>query len=118
MAKKSGRGVPDRLKSYWTFRNANVLAAALAVWNLAFMMFLKPGRVPPQTALPRSWEVVVYSRAFLIPYNIALALGFCIIFATRKNIGYYRLRVLFYGMLLGGVTGELVHFFVQTLLPS
>jgi hypothetical protein len=58
----------------------------------------------------------VYSPAFLIPYNIVLTCGFWVIYATRKKARYYRVRVLLYRMMLGGLAGELLHFLVAPRL--
>jgi hypothetical protein len=44
----------------------------------------------------------------LILYNIGAVIGFSIIYATRGKPQYYQLRVICYGMLLGGVVGEVL----------
>jgi hypothetical protein len=96
---------PERLRPYVTFRLMTVLVAVLAIWNIAFSMFMKP-QWPRLDGQIRTFHQALHSTYFLVPYNIGVAIGFWVVFATREKAEYYQLRVLCYGMLLGGVVGE------------
>lgn len=98
---------PERLRPYVTFRLMTVFVAVLVIWNVALSTFMKPqlSRLDEQF---RGFHQATHSPSFLVPYNIAVAIGFWVIYASREKAEYYQLRVLCYGMLLGGVVGEVL----------
>jgi hypothetical protein len=53
-----------------------------------------------------------HSPAFLSVHAIVLVLGFWLIYITREKKQYYLVRVVFCGMLLGGLLSEILDFFV------
>ncbi len=106
-AEKISQAIPERRRPYVTFRLATALVAALAVWNVAFSVFMKP-QVSRFDGRHRGFHQLLQSPYFLVPYNIGIAVGFWIIYVTRGKTKYYHLRVYCYGMLLGGVVGELL----------
>jgi len=66
---------------------------------------------PPELAARVNKMISIgHSPAFLFFTNVGLALGFWSIFVTRAKKKYYWLRVVFYGMLLGAVLGEILSF--------
>jgi hypothetical protein len=73
-----------------------------------------------RTALPHdaTWQAgghpkVVHSPGFIALHVLVLALGSWLLYGTREKKQYYRFRVLFYGMLLGGLAAEVLDY----LLP-
>jgi hypothetical protein len=99
--------VPPKLRPYVTFRLMTAFVAVLAIWNIAFFIFMKP-QVTRFNGRDHGSHQLLRSPYFLLPYNIAVAIGFWFIFSTREKAGYYRLRVLCYGILLGSVVGEVI----------
>ena len=55
------------------------------------------------------------SLIVLLIYNPLMLLGFWLIYSTRRKTEYYQLRLLFYAMLLTGVTVELAHYALRVL---
>ena len=90
---------PEKFRKYLTFRLMTVFVAALAASNLVFSVIYKTP-LRPQAA---NW-----SRSHLVLHNAILAVGSWLIYATRRKEEYYWLRVVFYGMLLGGLVGEIL----------
>jgi hypothetical protein len=108
IAEKVGQALlPERFRPYVTFRLMTVFVAVLAVWNIAFSIFMKPdlSRFDGQILVSHQ---LLHSPFFLVLYNVGVAIGFWLIYATRQKAEYYRLRVFCYGMLLGGVVGEVL----------
>jgi|SRR5215469_5284739 len=102
---------PARFRSYITFRGMTLFVVVLALWNIGLSILMKDQF--SQLRRTESWlrqNQLLHSPHFLVLYNIGVATGFWIIYATREKAQYYHLRVICYGMLLGGVTGELLHF--------
>ena len=101
---------PERFRRYLTFRVATVFVVILVGVSFALSR-LDESAPPPEITLRINRILsVVHSPAFLFLYNICLAIGFCSVFATRTKEKYYWLRVVFYGMLLGGLLGEILSF--------
>ena len=91
---------PEKVRKYLTFPLMTVFVAlALVAWNLVFRVIYKTP-LRPQAA---NW-----SHSHLVLHNAILAVGFWLIYATRRKEEYYWLRVVFYGMLLGGLVGEIL----------
>jgi hypothetical protein len=99
-----------------TFRKIHVLVVALTIGSLIFLILAKLHVVVPRQRHLLGWEAVSENPTFLILYNVVLAVGFWIIYATRHNASYYRLRAYVYGMLLGGIAGEVLHFLAKRVL--
>jgi lysylphosphatidylglycerol synthetase-like protein (DUF2156 family) len=120
MAQKIGQVLlPERFRPYITFRLMSAFVAVLAIWNIAFVVLAKPQRSPQIAAQIRSSHQLFQSSYFLVLYNIGVAVGCWAIYASRQKAQYYQLRVLCYGMLLGGVAGEVLNFVLWTLIyPS
>jgi hypothetical protein len=102
--------LPEKLRRHITFRLATLFVAVVTVGSLALDRLIGPGSPPEATAQIRK---LVHSPGFLTFHALVLALGFWLIYRTREKKQYYRFRVLFYGMLLGGLVGEIMDF----LLP-
>jgi len=101
---------PEKIRRYLTFRLVTVFAVALFSVNFALSRLDKSAPSPELTFLINRILSVVHSPAFLFFYNVGLALGFWSVYATRTNEKYYWLRVACYGMLLGGLLGEILSF--------
>jgi hypothetical protein len=101
--------VPERLRPYVTFRLMSVFVAVLAIWNIGFSILMRP-QMSRFGELIRDSHQPLHSPYFLLPYNIGVAIGFWFIYEMREKTEYYQLRVLCYGMLLGGVVGEVLSF--------
>lgn len=98
----------ERFRRYITFRAMTVFVGVWGIWNVGFSMFMKQSL----SHLPRKepWlGVQLHSPYFLVVYNLAVVVGFWIIYATRKRAEYYQHRVVWYGMLLGGIVGEVLY---------
>ena len=99
---------PERLRRYTTFRLATVFVAILAIGSSVFVIL--NGSPPEVTEQIRK---LAHSPGFLTLHALVLVVGFWLIYWAREKKQYYRLRVLFYAMLLGGLVGEVLTF----LLP-
>src|ERR1700756_1757156 len=99
-----------------TFHRVNILAAALSVLSLALLTSIKLHVISPRRLPAPAWTTFSPTPQFLIVYNLLVALGLGIIYATRNRNEYYRVRAYIYGMFLGGIVGELLHFFSKHLL--
>src|SRR5205807_10643301 len=91
-AEKISQRIPERRKSYVTFRLATALVAVLAVWNFAFSVLMKPQMSRFDLEF-RGFHQLLQSPYFLVPYNIGVAVGFWTIYVTRGKTEYYHLRV-------------------------
>ncbi|HEX4537263.1 MAG TPA: hypothetical protein VH140_09980 [Candidatus Acidoferrum sp.] len=100
---------PEKIRRYVTFPLVPVFAVALFSVNFALSRLDKSAPLPELTLRNRILSVV-HSPAFLFFYYVALALGFWSVYATRTEEKYYQLRVGGYGMLLGGLLGEILSF--------
>jgi hypothetical protein len=102
---------PEKFRDYITFRYATVFVAIVAIGSTALDMLQgqpeSPINIPAQM---RGFLKLAHSPAFMALHALILALGFWLIYATREKKQYYRFRVLFYGMLLGGLAGEILDF--------
>jgi hypothetical protein len=105
---------PEKFRNYITFRYATAFVAIVAIGSTALDMLNGRPDLPPN-ALPQIHRLsgLAHTPGFIILHTLILALGFWLIYATREKKQYYRFRVLFYGMLLGGLAGELL----DLLLP-
>jgi hypothetical protein len=101
---------PEKFGKYITFRWVSVFVLLLAAWDVVFKLVMK---IPPEMISRFQDQAQPFMRpGFLIPYNIGVAIGFYLIFASRNLEKYYRIRVIAYGMLLGAVCGQLIGAFV------
>ncbi len=101
---------PPAVRPYITFKSVTVFLVVL--YAVAFML-KKMLHIPVERlTVLRAEEQIFYSRAFLVIYNVALAIGFAAIYLTRRNSGIYFRRVVVYGLLLAAVMGELMDVFV------
>jgi len=80
-----------------------VFVALLAVWSFVFSALDKASHSTVEGGF-------TYSPTLLVLYNTILVVGFWLIYRTRDRKEYYWLRVIFYGMLLGSVGGEILIF--------
>lgn len=113
LAEKIGHALfHERSGRFFTFRWMTIFVAILFLWNVAISFVLKPvPQLPRQLAeWVNFWQVPLQSPVFLILYNTAVVIGFVVIYLTRSKARYYTARAAFYGMLLGGVAGELLYF--------
>jgi len=99
---------PEYLRRYVTFRVATLLVLIIAIGFSAIDILggLEAVRWPPKSMRPPS---------ILVLHAFILAVGFGLIYWTRGKNQYYRFRVLFYGMLFGGLVAEILDF---VLLPQ
>lgn len=99
---------PERIKRYVTFSWATGFLAVLLIGTSVLDRAIGPGPPPEATA---KIDRLAHSPGFLTLHALVLAVGFWLIYWTREKKQYYRFRVLFYGMLLGGLIGEIMTFF-------
>jgi hypothetical protein len=98
---------PERIRPYITFRLMTIFVVLGAVWNIGLSVLMKDRFSGFRHT--ESWvHYMLYSPYYSALYNLVVGIGFWIIYATRKKTEYYQLRVLCYGMLLGGVAGEVL----------
>lgn len=98
-----------------TFRNVSIFVAVLTALSIVFQILLKFGVVAPPAMHHPEWDLS-RSPVFIVCYNIFVGLGFWIIHTMRNKAEYYKIRVFVYGMLLGGIAGELLNFFGREVL--
>jgi hypothetical protein len=101
-----------------TFRKIHILVAVLTILSVIFLTLIKIHVIAPTRRENPAWERISETPQFLVLYNVLIAIGFWIIYATRDKTKYYSLRAYIYGMLLGGVAGELLHLFAKHLLRT
>ena len=102
---------PERYRRFITFRMATVFVAIVAVGSTA-LDFLNRPRDATTFRNPPEW---MHSPAFILLHAIVLVLGFWLLYRTREKKQYYRFRVFLYGMLLGGLLGEVLDFLLPRL---
>jgi hypothetical protein len=102
---------PEKFRNYITFRYATVFVAIVAIGSTALDMLSGRPDLPPKSLPQIDWlSKLAHTPGFMALHTLILALGFWLIYATREKKQYYRFRVLFYGMLLGGLAGELLDY--------
>jgi hypothetical protein len=94
---------PRKIRKFLTFRLMTIFVALLEAWNLVFSVVNKSGRTPEPDPL-------THSPALLALHNTILIVGFWLIYRTKGRKEYCWVRVVFYGMLLGGLAGEILLF--------
>ena len=102
---------PEKFRHYLTFRLMTVVVVVLMSVNYALNVFNVFNEPEPSSEIFRRinrMRSVAHSPALLILTNVVLALGFWLVFATTEKKQYYWLRVIFYGMLLAAVLGEII----------
>jgi hypothetical protein len=104
---------PEKIRRYLTFRIITACAVILFLANFAINALNEPDPSSDAALRIEKMRALMHSPFHLFLINVALALGFWALYATRKKREYYWVRVVFYGMLLGGLLGELLSF----LLP-
>jgi uncharacterized BrkB/YihY/UPF0761 family membrane protein len=108
---------PEKFRHYLTFRLMTVVVVVLMSVNYALNVF---NELEPSSEISRRvnrMRSVAHSPALLILTNVVLALGFWLVLATKEKKQYYWLRVIFYGMLLAAVLGEIISFLVPIHRP-
>jgi hypothetical protein len=103
---------PAKFRHYLTFRLMTAVVVVFMSINFALNILDEPEQSSEISRLISRVRSGAHSPAFLILENVFLALGFWLVFATREKKQYYWLGVIFYGMLLAGVLGEIVSFLV------
>ena len=103
---------PEWIRPYFTFRWVTVFLVVTAVGSSALDLLNWPASTAQATAEIDRTPKLIHSPGFQILYALVLALGFWLIYATREKKQYYRVRVLFYGMLLGGLVVQILSFVV------
>ncbi len=107
IVKKIGQTLfPETFRPYVTFRMMTFFVVVLTLWNIGFSVLMKEQMSRLRAHYPGQQQL--HSPYFMILYNIGALIGFSIIYATRGKPQYYQLRVICYGMLLGGVVGEVL----------
>jgi peptidoglycan biosynthesis protein MviN/MurJ (putative lipid II flippase) len=106
---------PDKTRKYSTFRTMTIFVAVLFVWSVVFGVLFRIS-TGALHARHRYGYQLLHSPLSLVIYNITLAIGFWAIYASRERREHYLVRVVLYGMLLGGVAGEVVRFLFEHYL--
>lgn len=106
---------PQNVRRLLTFRLMTLFVILLGVFNVVLPLFLP--QIPRSTIEPAFWQHLPRSPSFWIAYNIGVLAGFWVIYTTRTRPAYYRLRVIVYGLLLGGVAGEMLRIFARFIRP-
>jgi hypothetical protein len=110
LEKVGGALFPEKMRRYITFRWLRIFVLVLAAWNIALKLTIK---FPPEVVSRMQNQAQSFTRAgFLVPFDIGIAVGFYLIYATRKIDRYYWVRAVAYGMLLGAICGQLIVVFV------
>jgi hypothetical protein len=101
---------PRSVRRFLTFRWITVFAVVLCIPALIFRLTVRL----PADAVGRlqQQEHFVKSPLFLICYNSVLMGALLLVFITRAKARYYWLRVVGFGMILGGAMGQLLVIFV------
>jgi hypothetical protein len=108
---------PEKFRRYLSFR---LMTAVVVVFmSINFALNILNGPEPSSEIYRRIDRIrsVAHSPTLLILENVGLGLGFWLVFATGKKKQYYSRRVIFYGMLLAGVLGEIISFLVPIHRP-
>lgn len=86
--------------------------AVVLTYGLALVVKLYAKLPAAAIAQLRAEQAVFDSLAFRIGYNLMIAAGFVIIYATRKKTEHYFIRAVLYSILLAAVIGELMDMLV------
>jgi hypothetical protein len=106
---------PGKFRRYLTFRLMTAVVVVFMSVNFALNILNEP---PSEISRLTSRILsIAHSPALLILANVIFALGFWLVYATRKKRRHYSLRVICYGMLLAGVLGEIISFVVPIHRP-
>jgi hypothetical protein len=105
---------PEKLRRYITFRLATVFVLVVVFGSSVLDMLNGPESLPNAAKQIRWSPKLIYSPTVLILNALVSVFGFWLIYRTREKKQYYRFRVLFYGMLLGGLITEVLD---SLLLP-
>lgn len=101
---------PQTIRPFLTFQWITVFAVVMGIPALILRLTV---RLPADTvARLQQQEHFVKSPLFLICYNMLLIGALLLVFFTRAKAQYYWLRVVGFGMILGGVIGQLLIIFV------
>ena len=101
---------PQSLRRLLTFQWITVFTIIIGIPALLLRLTV---RLPVDTvARLQQQEHFVKSPLFLICYNILLIGELLLVLVTRARTQYYWLRVVGFGMILGGVMGQLLVIFV------
>ena len=101
----------DRL----TFQRMNIFVAAAFVLSLGFLLLVKAEFIA-SSPTHRAMRGVSWSPADWTVYNLAVAGAFAVVYRTRHAAKYYHYRAFVYGMLMGGVAGEMMLLFRKFVL--
>jgi uncharacterized BrkB/YihY/UPF0761 family membrane protein len=94
---------PEKLRRYVTFRSATIFATIVVIGSFALDAIIRP-----ESRVGAAEQKLIHSPTFLVLNALVSILGFWLIYRTRENRDYYRFRVLFYGMFLGGLLTEMM----------
>jgi hypothetical protein len=94
---------PERIRRYLTFRLMTVCVTVVFLANFAVNVLSEPDPSSDAALRIDKMLALMHSPFHLFVINVYLALGFWTLYATRKKRKYYWIRVVFYGMLLGGL---------------
>ena len=108
---------PEKIRRYLTFRLMTVFVVLLFLVNFALNVLNEPEPYSDVALRLSKIRGLVHLPIYLIFQNVGLALGFWLVYATREKKQYYWLRVVFYGMLIGGLLGEIVSFLLPIHQP-
>jgi hypothetical protein len=100
---------PEKLRRFITFRVATLFVVVVVVGSSASGILRGPG-LPLDAA--EQIHKLAHSPGLLTLHALVLVVGSWLIYWTREKEQYYRLRVLFYGMLLGGLAAEILDLLV------
>jgi hypothetical protein len=101
---------PQAVRPFLTFQWMTVYAFILGIPALIVRLAVK---LPADEVVRlQQGEHFVKSPLFLIGYNVLLAGALLLVFLTRAKAQYYWIRVVGFGMILGGIMGQLLIIFV------
>jgi hypothetical protein len=101
---------PQAVRRFLTFQWITVFVLVIGIPVLIFRL---TARLPADAvARLQQQEHFVKSPLFLICYNSLLMGALLLVFVTRAKAQYYWLRVAGFGMILGGVMGQMLIIFV------
>jgi hypothetical protein len=94
LEKVCGALFPENIRQYITFRSITIFVLVLAGFGVVFKLTTK---LPPEMVSQMQNQAHLFMRAgFLIPFNIGIAVGFYLIYATRRIERYYLARAVAY----------------------
>ena len=101
---------PLRFRPFLTFKWITVFAVFIGIPALILRLTV---RLPADTlARFQQQEHFVKSPLFLLCYNSLLIGALLLVFFTRAQTRYYWLRIVGFGLILGGAMGQLLIIFV------